>query len=91
VKVSAPSPAAGTERWDAELLRTILEDLVAEGKVTQGAALRACKIETRYVAVIPAIKKLCKNPGIEERLSRARSYDPPPARRLTVKVDAGEV
>lgn len=89
VKVSAPSPSAGTVHWDAELLRTILDDLVAEKKITKAAALRACKIETKYVPVVAGIAKLEKIPGISERLAVARSVTPPPARKVSVKVDAG--
>lgn len=91
VRVSAPSPTAGTVTWDAELLRTILDDLVTEKKITRAAALRACKVETKHVAVIAGITKLQKLPDIAARLEPARSVGDAPARKVTVKVDAGAV
>jgi hypothetical protein len=91
VKVSAPSPTAGTEQWDAELLREILDGLVNAGTITRGAGLRACKVETRHVAVPAEIKKLSKIPGVAERLAPARSVGEAPRRRVTVKIDPAEL
>lgn len=91
VKVSAPSPSAGTTTWDAELLRSILDDLVTEKKITADAALRACKVKVEHVPVVAGIAKLEKIPGLSERLEPARRVNPPPERKVSVKTNPGEM
>lgn len=91
VRVSAPSPSAGSVTWDAELLRSILDDLVKENKITREAALRACKVKVEHVPVAAGLKALEKIPGLSARLDPARRVNPPPERKVSVKIDPREM
>lgn len=87
VKVSAPSPSAATVSWDAELLDSILADLVKEELIDQDARLRACSTRIETVTHAAGITKLMKIPAVADRIVLARTTHEPPARRVSVKRD----
>lgn len=92
VKVSAPSPTAGTTSWDAEALHNVLDDLVKAKVITKAAALRACKVNVEHVPVVAGIKALLKNPKAAPAVLTAQRTSAAPRRKVTVKItDAGEL
>lgn len=92
VKVTAPSPTAGTEGWDAELLDKILSGLVDKNVITQEAKLKAVSQKVETVTHPAGIRALLKRPDVAKAMKRARTKIDPPARRVTVKVtDPGEL
>jgi len=87
VQVTVPSPAAGTEGWDAELLDQILDGLIADGVITKDAKLRAVEQQVTLKVNKNGVKALQKIPAVRDAISRARLEQAAPARRVKVQVD----
>lgn len=85
VKVTAPSPSAGTESWDAELLDELLDHLVDEEVITREAKLRAVEQRTELVTNLVGVRALLKIPAVAERIAPARRVAQPAPRRVSVK------
>lgn len=90
VKVSAPSPTAGTVSWDAEMLDSILEDLVNAGTLDAEARLRAVKREYTLTVDKRGVAALQKIPAVAEAINVARSSNPPGYRKASVRIDPRE-
>jgi hypothetical protein len=87
VKVTAPSPTAGTESWDAEELDRILDTLVEEGTISRDAKLRAVEQVVSLKVIAAGVKALRKIPAVRDAIEPARRENPPPDRRVRVAVD----
>lgn len=87
VKITAPSPTAGTVDWDAERLEQILDELVYEGVLDQAAKLRA--VTQRVVLHVDkrGVAALQKIPAVRDAIEPARLVVPQPYRKASVKVD----
>lgn len=91
VKVSAPSPSAGTVSYDAEKLDQVLDELVAKGVIEQSAKLRAVSQKVSLQTHASGIAALLKMPNVCKYVLNCRVEQPAPIRRVTVKVDAGKM
>lgn len=91
VKVSAPSPAAGVISYDAEKLDEVLDELVAKGVIDASAKLRAVTQKVTLETHASGINALLKIPGAAKYVENCRVEQVPPARKVTVKVNAGEM
>lgn len=92
VKVSAPSPTAGTVSWDAEMLDAILDQLVEEGVVNAEAKIKAVSQRAGLETHDDGIKRLLKVPAVADRIAPAKRISAAPNRSVTVKVtDPGEL
>lgn len=87
VKIVAPSPSAGTEDWDAELLDEILDALIEEGVLDRDAKLRAVTQRSVLHVDKRGVNALLKIPAVAERIAPARRYTPQGVRKASVRVD----
>lgn len=87
VKIIAPSPSAGTEDWDAELLDEILDSLIAEGVLDRNAKLRAVTQRTALHVDKRGVAALLKIPAVADRIAPARKYTPQGVRKASVRID----
>lgn len=91
VKVVAPSPVAGTDAWDAELLDSILDDLVREGVIDQEAKLRAVEQRVTLATNMRGISALCKIPAVRERIAPAHRTLEQGPRKVSVRTNPSEL
>lgn len=89
VEVTAPSPDAGKDGWDATILVPILDALVADGVIDREASLAACEPRTEWKPLVRGINALLKIDGVAERLSPARVPAVPKPRTVKVNVKRG--
>lgn len=92
VKVSAPSPTAGTVTYDPELLDSILAGLVAKKVISEEAKQKAVSQRVETVTHPAGIKALLKIPKAARAMKRAQRVAEQGERRVTVKItDPGEL
>lgn len=86
VKVTAPSPSAGSVDWDAEQLDEILERLVEEGVLDRDARLRTVERVTTLKVNKRAVTALQKIPAVRDAIAPAYRSNPPATRKASVRV-----
>lgn len=91
VKVSAPSPSAGTVKWDVELLDELLDRCVEDKLISHDAKLKAVSTRIEHVAHADGITRLLKIPAVAERMQAAKRVTEQGERPISIKFNLGEM